>query len=102
MLGNMPPPWKTFQRFAENLVFNEAPRFIRTIQRSETLQRGIQQGIKFGIDAITGTPNDEDKAIPVGPPVTNNSVPTAHRARKLVYAPDLDGRVDPGEIVWTW
>jgi hypothetical protein len=29
-------------------------------------------------------------------------VPTAHRARRLVYAPDLDGRADPGEIVWTW
>ena len=34
--------------------------------------------------------------------MTNNSVPTAHRARKVVYAPDLDGRADPGEIVWTW
>ena len=21
---------------------------------------------------------------------------------ELVYAPDLDGRADPGEIVWTW
>ena len=29
-------------------------------------------------------------------------MPTAHRARKVVYAPDLDGRADPGEIVWTW
>lgn len=24
------------------------------------------------------------------------------QARTLVYAPDLDGRADPGEIVWTW
>jgi hypothetical protein len=23
-------------------------------------------------------------------------------ARHLVYAPQLDGRADPGEIVWTW
>jgi hypothetical protein len=22
--------------------------------------------------------------------------------RRLVYAPDLDGQADPGEIVWTW
>lgn len=28
----------------------------------------------------------------VGPP----------RGRHLEYAPDLDGRADPGEIVWTW
>ncbi len=83
-------------------MFNEAPKFIRSIQKSETLQRGIQQGIKFGIDAITGAPNDEAPAITAGRPVTNNSVPTAQRARKLVYAPDLDGRADPGEIVWTW
>ena len=41
-------------------------------------------------------------AIPAGRPVTRDSAPTAHRARKVVYAPDLDGRADPGEIVWTW
>ena len=105
MLGNMAPPWKplqTFQRFAENLVFNEAPKFIRQLQQSDVVTRGIQQGIRFGIDAITGVPNDETPAITAGRPVTDNSVPTAHRARKLVYAPDLDGRADPGEIVWTW
>lgn len=26
----------------------------------------------------------------------------ALRCRQLVYAPDLDGQADPGEIVWTW
>jgi hypothetical protein len=101
----MAPPWKTFQRFldvTENLVFNEAPKFIRNIQQSETLQRSIQVGIKVGIDALTGSANDETPAIAAGRPVTNTSVPTAQRARKLVYAPDLDGRADPGEIVWTW
>ncbi|MGE2728941.1 type II toxin-antitoxin system PemK/MazF family toxin [Mycolicibacterium vaccae] len=30
------------------------------------------------------------------------SASTAHRARRVSYAPDLDGRADPGEIVWTW
>ncbi|HET6735118.1 type II toxin-antitoxin system PemK/MazF family toxin [Mycobacterium sp.] len=98
----MASQWKTFQRFAENLVFNEAPRFIRGVQKSETLQRGIQQGIKLGLDAISRTSNDEAPALTAGRPVTETSVPTAHRARKLVYAPDLDGRADPGEIVWTW
>jgi hypothetical protein len=102
MLEIMASQWKTFQRFAENLVFNEAPKFVRQLQRSETLQRGIQQGIKFGIDAISGTSNDEAPALTAGRPVTEHSVPTAQRARKLVYAPDLDGRADPGEIVWNW
>src|SRR5882724_2658797 len=102
MLEIMAPPWKTFQRFAENLVFNEAPKFIRQQLQSDTVARGIQQGIKFGLDAIAGTSNDEAPAITSGRPITNNSVPTAQRARRLVYAPDLDGRADPGEIVWTW
>ena len=50
----MASQWKTFQRLAENLVFNEAPKFIRQLQRPETLPRSIQQGIKAGIDALTG------------------------------------------------
>ena len=103
MLENMAPPWKTFQRFAENLVFNEAPKFIRQQLQSDTVARGIQQGIKLGIDVITGTaPRSDTPAITAGRPVTDNSVPTAQRARRLLYAPDLDGRADPGEIVWTW
>ena len=24
------------------------------------------------------------------------------RWRRLLYAPDIDGRADPGEVVWTW
>lgn len=83
-------------------MFNEAPKFIRQIGQSETVQRGIQQGIRIGLDAIAGTPKDEAPAITAGRPVSRNFVPTAQRARKLVYAPDLDGRADPGEIVWTW
>ena len=37
-----------------------------------------------------------------GRPATTNTAPTPSRARTMVYAPDLDGRADPGEIVWTW
>jgi hypothetical protein len=102
MLGNMAPLWKTFQRFAENVVFNEAPKFIRQQLQSDTVTRGIQQGIKFGLDAIVGTQTEQTRAITAGRPVSRTFVPTAHRARKLMYAPDLDGRADPGEIVWTW
>jgi PemK-like, MazF-like toxin of type II toxin-antitoxin system len=102
MLGFMAPPWKTFQRFAENFVFNEAPKFIRQIGQSEGLQRGIQVGIRIGLDALTGSADDEVPAITAGRPVSQHFVPTAHRARRLMYAPDLDGRADPGEIVWTW
>jgi len=116
MLDSMPPQWKSFQRFAgtaaKNFVFNEAPKFIRQLQQSEnkprTVQQGLQQGLKVGLEAglsalagaaAAGQPT---AAITSGRPVTDNSVPTAHRARRLIYAPDLDGRADPGEIVWTW
>lgn len=102
MLENMASQWKTFQRIAENLVFNEAPKFIRQLQRPEGLQRGIQQGIKLGLDAIAGSADEQSRAITAGRPVTDNFAPTAQRARRIVYAPDLDGRADPGEIVWTW
>jgi hypothetical protein len=98
----MAPPWKMFQRFAENLVFNEAPKFIRQQLQSDTVARGIQQGIKIGLDVIVGTPNDETRSITAGRPVSQTFVPSAQRARRLAYAPDLDGRADPGEIVWTW
>jgi hypothetical protein len=105
MLDFMASPWKTFQqrlgKAAENLVFNEGPKFIRQLQNSPTLQRGISQGIRLGLDVITRGP-ESAKEITSGRPVTKNSVPTAYRARKVLYSPDLDGRADPGEIVWTW
>ncbi len=79
-------------------MFGEAPRLIRQLQQSPTIQRGI----KIGLDVIVGGASEGPAQITAGRPVTSTSVPTAHRARKLVYAPDLDGRADPGEIVWTW
>ena len=96
--AKMASQWKTLQRLAENLVFGEAPRLIRQLQKSPTLQRGI----KIGIDAIIGAAAEPPAEITTGRPVTRNSAPTAHRARKLVYSPNLDGRADPGEVVWTW
>ncbi|OMC15714.1 growth inhibitor PemK [Mycolicibacter heraklionensis] len=98
-------PWQSVQRFAENLVFTEAPRFIRQLEQApqvqQRIQRGIEQGIKIGLQMLSGA-TAEPTEIAAGRPVTDSSVPTAHRARRLVYAPDLNGRADPGEIVWTW
>jgi hypothetical protein len=98
--------WKAFGRFVakntEHLVFNEAPKLVRHLQKSETFQRGIQQGLRIGFDVLASSPQAPARALPPGRPVSSNFVPTAHRARKVVYAPDLDGRADPGEIVWTW
>ncbi len=106
MLEVMASQWRTFQRLAEQLVFNEAPKLIRTLQQPDGLSRTIQQGIRFGIEvgltALGAVPAEPQAAITAGRPVTENIVPTAHRARRIVYSPDLDGKADPGEIVWTW
>ena len=104
MLNRMASQWRTFQRLAENLVFNEAPRFLRQLQNPSAVQRTIQQGLRIGLEVLVATalPSEPPRAIAAGRPVTEGSVPTAHRARQVVYAPDLDGRADPGEVVWTW
>ena len=97
---------KAFQRLlvkgTENLVFNEAPKLVRQLQKSEALLRGFQQGIRMGLDGLSGPAEPTAPALPAGRPVSSRFVPTAHRARRVSYAPDLDGRADPGEIVWTW
>jgi hypothetical protein len=102
----MPSPrksqWKTFQRFAENLVFDRAPRLVRQVQNSQTVLRELQQAVKITANVIAAVAPQPPTAITAGRPVTSTSFPTAQRARKLVFSPDLDGRADPGEIVWTW
>ncbi len=30
------------------------------------------------------------------------TAPTESRARRVEYSPDLDGKADPGEVVWSW
>ena len=94
--------WKTLQRFAEDLVSNRAPKFIRMCRHSQAVLRELQQAVKITANVIAAVTPQPPAAITAGRPVTSTSFPTAHRARKLVYAPDLDGRADPGEIVWTW
>ena len=94
--------WKTFQRFAENLVFDRAPRLVRQVQNSQTVLRELQQAVKITANVIAAVAPQPPGAITAGRPVTSASFPTAQRARKVVYSPDLDGRADPGEIVWTW
>lgn len=94
--------WRTFQRFAENLVFDRAPRLARHVQNSQTVLRELQQAVKITANVIAAATPQPPVAITAGRPVTSTSFPTAQRARKLVYAPNLDGRADPGEIVWTW
>jgi hypothetical protein len=84
------------QRLAESLVFNEAPRVVKALQHTPA----VQQGIRLGLEAL-GVPEKPD-TVSAGRPVTSGSAPTAQRARRLVYAPTLNGRANPGEVVWAW
>jgi len=93
--------WRTFQRFAENLV-NEAPKVVQRLQNTQETLRTIQQAVKVTANIMAMGLPAPPAEITAGRPVTKTSFPTAQRARKVVYAPDLDGRADPGEIVWTW
>src|ERR1700743_2832416 len=94
--------WKTFQRFAQNAVVYGVPRFIQHVQTAHAVVREIEQVVKVTANAMGSGVEPPPAAITEGRPVTSTSFPTSHRARKVVYAPDLDGRADPGEIVWTW
>lgn len=39
---------------------------------------------------------------PIPAQVARRRQVTALQRRRLLYAPELDGQADPGEIVWTW
>ncbi len=94
--------WQTFQRFAEDLVFNRGPKFVRRVQTSQAVLREIQQAVQITAKVIAAVAPQPPTPATAGRPVTSTSFPTAQRARKLDYTPDLDGRAHPGEIVWTW
>jgi PemK-like, MazF-like toxin of type II toxin-antitoxin system len=93
---------KTLQGLAEDLVSKRAPNLARQVQQSQAVLKELQHAVKVTVNVIAAVAPPPPVAITAGRPVTNTSFPTAQRARKVVYAPDLDGRADPGEIVWTW
>ncbi|BBY25510.1 type II toxin-antitoxin system PemK/MazF family toxin [Mycobacterium stomatepiae] len=94
--------WRTFQRFAQNAIVYGVPRLIQQVQTAHAVYREIEQVVKTTANARASGADAGSASLTEGRPVTSDSFPTAQRARKVVYAPDLDGRADPGEIVWTW
>ncbi|OZC48651.1 type II toxin-antitoxin system PemK/MazF family toxin [Rhodococcus sp. RS1C4] len=89
MAGN----WSKLGKQLGKIALREGPRLFRQLQNSGALQKGK--------DAIAGNSSPAPGPTP-GRPVASKTVPTAHRARRVEYSPDLDGKADPGEIVWTW
>ncbi|ATQ28281.1 hypothetical protein D092_06220 [Rhodococcus ruber Chol-4] len=87
--------WKKLGRQLGRLAVEQGPRLLEQMQRSGALDRART--------ALGSGTADTTRPVPKpGRPVTSRTSPTAQRARQIAYAPDLDGRADPGEIVWTW
>ncbi|OLT22260.1 hypothetical protein BJF78_07630 [Pseudonocardia sp. CNS-139] len=59
----------------------------------------LRVAAKIGIDLLSRQRSAQRR--PQGRPAARTA-PTADRARTVVYAPDLDGAADPGEVVWAW
>lgn len=83
--------WGKIGRQLGRFAAEQGPKVLQQLQKSGALDRA--RGVLTGPTRPAPTP---------GRPVSSHSAPTAHRARRVEYAPDLDGRADPGEIVWTW
>lgn len=62
----------------------------------------VAREVRRRIDDRGGSPALGHDSASGGRPATEHTLPTSSRARQIVYAPDLDGGADPGEIVWTW
>ncbi len=75
------------------IVKKQAPKLVDRMQRSTMWDRAVGRR--------KGTGGRRAGAVTVRP-AASVPVPTHERARQVVYCPQLDGRADPGEIVWTW
>jgi|SRR5689334_8514609 len=82
----------------------------------------LRQAAEIGLKALTQATKQRDRrrstsssrsrpsrtgtsragARPRPPTGGSRTAPARERARRIAYAPDLDGSADPGEIVWTW
>ncbi|MDN5934233.1 MAG: type II toxin-antitoxin system PemK/MazF family toxin [Pseudonocardia sp.] len=65
----------------------------------------LRQAAKIGMDLLASSSRKaptHDAPRPGGARPSARSAPTGDSPRTIVYAPDLDGSADPGEIVWAW
>ncbi|MEU5843279.1 type II toxin-antitoxin system PemK/MazF family toxin [Rhodococcus sp. NPDC047139] len=105
--------WKKLGRQLGRLAVEQGPKVYRQLQQSGALDKArtalggaTQPGTASGsgegrAPGPASRPAGTKGPVP-GRPVASRTSPTAQRARRLEYSPDLDGRADPGEIVWTW
>jgi hypothetical protein len=66
--------------------------------------RRMAAKLGFGRGPVPAPPARTEAKTSAPAPGTVHAPAKGHRAagRRLGYAPQLDGRADPGEVVWTW
>ena len=65
----------------------------------------LTKALQLGKELLAASEQKGGREAPSGArpePSAARTVPSSDHARKITYAPDLDGAADPGEIVWTW
>lgn len=82
----MPSTWSRVARSLARVAVREGPRIVAEVQRRRGAQRLPAPPRRLGRVGARPQPRP----------------PPAGAQRLLEYSPDLDGRADPGEIVWTW
>ncbi|MBF6356968.1 type II toxin-antitoxin system PemK/MazF family toxin [Nocardia higoensis] len=82
--------------------WNAIGKQLGTIAKQQGPRIAAQQGPRLVQRLVGGITQRRSPSAAAGRPAASLPVPTAQRARQIVYAPHLDGRADPGEIVWTW
>ncbi|WP_067861330.1 type II toxin-antitoxin system PemK/MazF family toxin [Nocardia shimofusensis] len=82
--------------------WNAIGKQLGTIAKQQGPRIAAQQGPRLVQRLVGGITQRRSPSSAAGRPAASLPVPTAQRARQIVYAPHLDGRADPGEIVWTW
>ncbi|MBS9371517.1 type II toxin-antitoxin system PemK/MazF family toxin [Rhodococcus sp. B50] len=106
--------WKKLGRQLGRLAVEQGPKIYQQLQQSGALDKARAALSSAGQAGTSGSGTTAaprpgaaktsagTKRPAPGRPVASRTTPTAQRARRLEYSPDLDGRADPGEIVWTW
>lgn len=87
----MASTWGDIGRRLGDIAGEQGPKLLRRLQNSAPVKR-----------ATAALSSPTAPVLQPGRPVSRTSAPTADRARRIEYSPSLDGRADPGEIVWAW
>jgi len=89
----MASTWSSLGKQLGTIAREQGPRIMR-MQAPKLVDR-MQRSVRW--DRALGR-----RPVVAVRPAASVPVPTHERARQVVYCPQLNGRADPGEIVWTW